>query len=80
MMRSCGCSVLVSLILTLAGGCGAQVTTFQARIRAADGSPIYVEDILAITEDTNLTTEEQRQALRDLGLEDEELITALLGE
>jgi len=69
---------LLNAVLFLAG-CGTQVTTFPAQIRAADGTPIYLEDVRAIVDDASLSVEQQRQALRDLGMEDEGLITAIVG-
>jgi len=72
--------LLSPLIAAVVGtSCGTQITTFPAQIRSSNGSPIYLEEVRAIVDDAALSLEEQRQALRDLGLEDEELIAAIVG-
>jgi len=44
----------------------------------AGGETIVAEDVNAIVADPNLSDDEKRAALRDLGIEDEKLIDALL--
>ena len=59
--------------------CGvAPRTDFPNRLIGADGQEFVLEDLAAIANDARLSDDEKRQAFRDLGLEDEELITALL--
>lgn len=61
-------------------GCGFTVrTTYPNSIIGADGRPLVLDDVRKIVGDLDLSDDQKRQALRDLGLEDEELITALLG-
>jgi hypothetical protein len=61
-------------------GCGFAVnTTYPHSVIGADGQPIVFDDINTIVNDPDLSDDQKRQALRDLGLQDEELITALLG-
>lgn len=60
-------------------GCGNTPRVYPTQILRPDGSPIYVEDLQAIVDDGTLTDEEKAQQLRDLGIEDEELIRAILG-
>jgi len=67
--------------LTVITGCGvlaAHRTDFPATAETADGRPIFREDIEAIVDNDQLTEDEQRQALRELGIEDDDLIEALL--
>lgn len=72
-------SALLFVTVHLAGGCGVVVPAdFANRLIGADGELIVAEDVDAIVADPNLTDEEKRDALRDLGVEDEELINALL--
>ena len=79
-MRSPAKCLLVAALLLLGGSCGTNVATFPAQILGADGTPIYLEELRAIVDDVALSADEQRQGIRDLGIEDEELITAILGE
>ena len=61
-------------------GCGFTVpTTYPHSIIGADGQPIVFDDINKIVNDPDLSDDQKRQALRDLGLQDEILIDALLG-
>lgn len=53
-------------------------TDFPNRLVGADGQEFVLEDLEEIANDPQLTTEQRRQAFRDLGIEDEELIDALL--
>ena len=65
--------------LSAGGGCGTVVTTNYAnRLVGADGQLIVLDDVQEIVGNPNLDEEEMRQRLRDLGIEDEELIEALL--
>ena len=60
-------------------GCGNTSRIYPTQILRPDGSPIYVEDLQAIIDDDTLTDPQRAQRLRDLGIEDEELIRAILG-
>ena len=68
------------MILTaLSVGCGTGLPAeYPHQLVGADGQQIALEDLEAIADDPDLTTEEKRQAFRDLGIEDEKLIKALL--
>lgn len=67
---------VIGLMFCLAGpGCQTQVP--DALIGA--NGPIYLSDITAILNDSDLTDDaERRQALRDLGITDESLIQVLI--
>jgi len=76
-----GCATLGLLCFAaiFANGCGVSVSSNVAnRLVGADGELIVSEDVDLIVDDPNLSAEEKRTALRDLGIEDEELIDALL--
>lgn len=60
-------------------GCGNTPATYPTQILKPDGAPLYVEELQAVIEDDTLTDEEKAQQIRDLGIEDEELIRAILG-
>jgi hypothetical protein len=61
--------------LALSGGCTPRP---QDVLKDANGNDIRMSAIDAILMDTMLTDEEKRQALRDLGITDEQLIDALV--
>lgn len=66
------------LLATIAG-CGVPTTTFYPNaLTDEQGNPILLEDVEEIVNDDELTESEKRDALRDLGIEDEKLIDALL--
>jgi hypothetical protein len=64
-------------------GCGilnAKRTSFPYAGLGDEGEGLFLDDIEEIVQDTELTTDEMREALRnDLGIEDEDLLDALLG-
>lgn len=77
-MRTIAIIVMVVAPL-LCNGCGTDVTTeFPNAVSGTGGRPIVLEDIQTIVDNPNLADEEKRSQLRDLGIEDEELIEALL--
>ena len=77
-MKRLLCSLLLSLALVPAG-CGSVPTTlFASRLLDGDGNPIVLENVLDIVGDDGLSEEEQREALRHLGIDDEKLIDGLL--
>lgn len=60
-------------------GCGQPVDLdFEQRLIGSDGQSFTLDDIEAIVDDPDLSTDEKRAALRSLGFEDEQLIDALL--
>ncbi|HRX85296.1 MAG TPA: hypothetical protein P5572_09790 [Phycisphaerae bacterium] len=73
---------LAALIIAPAlGGCGvfsARNPDFRNAETGEDGQIYVLDDLEAIANDTTLTDDEKRQAFRDLGIEDEDLIDALL--
>jgi len=76
-ITSAGIGVLLGLWMV---GCGTTVPSdFPNRLIGADGQQFEVEDLTQIANDLDLDEAGKRQALRDLGIEDEELIDALLG-
>jgi len=80
MIMRCIRPLVVAGLLALTG-CGvlaARRTTFPASETTSTGQTLTVEDIEAIVNDTLMTDDEKRQALRDLGIEDDVLIEALL--
>lgn len=68
------------LVLTVVIGCGSGAfTDYPNRLTGADGQEFFLEDLEAIANHPTLTADEKRQRFRDLGIEDETLIDALLG-
>jgi hypothetical protein len=73
---------LVMAALALAAVCGCGLVTlerenFPATAVGAEGERFFYDDIQEIQNDTTLSTEQRREALRDLGIEDEDLLDAL---
>lgn len=67
------------VLAAIGAGCGAQSSlNFPNRLVGAEGRMIVLDDIVNVVEDNDLTDEEKRQQLRELGIEDEKLIEALL--
>lgn len=64
--------------LTLASCGSTPQTDFPNRLVGADGQEFVLEDLEEIANNTRLSEEQKRAAFRDLGIEDEELIDALL--
>ncbi|GMV96994.1 MAG: hypothetical protein HRF43_20850 [Phycisphaerae bacterium] len=52
--------------------------SYEGLLEGADGVIIRLADITRITGDSDLTEDEQREALRALGLTDESLIDLLV--
>lgn len=60
-------------------GCGTvSNTNYPSALTAPDGNPILFDDVSRIITDEDLSEDEKRDALRELGIEDERLIDALL--
>ena len=77
MNRSGGISI--ALMALMVGGCGSAVPgDFSNRLIGADGQLFMVEDLETIARDPDLDDEERRELFRDLGIQDEQLIDALL--
>ena len=71
--------VALGLAGLLCAHCGTDLTgRYSHRLIGADGQTFVLEDIQVIVDDPHLTNDEKRSELRDLGIEDEELIEALL--
>ncbi|RME39049.1 MAG: hypothetical protein D6788_06245 [Planctomycetota bacterium] len=69
-------ALLCPLLLT---GCGSGIFAPVARtLTDPTGQPIYLDDVEAIVRNPDLTEDEKRRQLRDLGIQDEKLIDALL--
>ena len=67
-------TVVVSLL-----GCGVNpAVEFPNALLGADGEPLMLEELEDVANDPDLTAEEKRETFRDLGIEDEKLIDALL--
>jgi hypothetical protein len=72
---------VVLLIAPVLNGCGvftARNPSFRNAETGEDGQTYVLDDLRAIARDASLTEDEKRQAFRDLGIEDEVLMTALL--
>lgn len=86
-MRSTSTPILTAFALGCAlaacaipAGCGAAgPSDFANRLVDGDGQTILLDDLEDIANDEDLSEDEKRQAFRDIGIEDEELIEALLG-
>lgn len=62
-------------------GCGAftaRPTELANPETGENGEPLLLDDIEAIATDMDLTDQEKREALQDLGIEDEDLLDAFL--
>ena len=69
------------LALALLTGCGILTfrrTDFDDELVGADGQQIILDDINDILNDDDLDEAGKRQALIDLGIEDEDLLDAIL--
>ena len=72
-------TVTAVVILLIGAGCGTVITTdYPNRLIGAAGQAVVWDDVQEIVDHPNLDDEEKRQRLRDLGIEDEKLIEALL--
>ena len=71
--------ISIALMALMLGGCGTAVTgNFSNRLVGADGQLLVLEDLETIARDPDLDDGEKRDLFRELGIEDEELIDALL--
>ncbi len=77
-MKILGTIVRAVLLAGLAGCGSAAPTTFPNQLVGAEGQNIVLDDVETIVNDTDLSEDEKRQQLRELGMEDEQLIDALL--
>lgn len=77
MLRTSYLAIILSSALL--GACGTIPTNdFENRLLGADGQQFFLEDLEDIANNPGMTEEQRREAFRDLGIEDEELIDALL--
>lgn len=78
---STGLAVCVCVAAMLAG-CGTEVienVNLPNRVIGNDGQVFFLEDLREVTDDPDLTPDEMRERFRDdFGIEDEDLIEALL--
>ena len=72
-----GIALAVGLLNAGCGVLSVQRTDFPFAA-TGDSGHIYRDDIDKILNDATLTPDQKRQALRDLGIEDEDLLDALL--
>ena len=71
--------VSIALGAIVAGGCGTVASTdFSNRLVGADGQLFVLEDLEEIAKDPDADEEEKRDLFREMGIEDEKLIDALL--
>ena len=80
-IRSALAALLSLAALLCLSGCGTAITTnqnFRERIIGIDGQEIWIEDIREINDDADLDDDAKRQAYRELGIVDADLIDALL--
>ena len=69
----------IVLSSALLGACGTIPTNdFANRLIGVDGQEFFLEDLEDIADNPRMTEEQKRDAFHDLGIEDEELIDALL--
>lgn len=74
-------SVTLSVTLLLCTGCGLlsfRNPEFDNAETGEDGQMFVLDDLEAIAADPDLTEEEKRDAFADMGIEDQDLIDALL--
>ncbi len=70
------------MTMTLGTGCGLlsfRNPAFDNAETGDDGQTFTLDDLEAIADNPDLTDEEKRDAFADLGVEDQDLIDALLG-
>ena len=75
-------AVLLALGAVALAGCGTGITSdYPKRLVGVDGQFFVLEDLEDIADipDADVDDEGKRDLFRDLGIEDEELIDALLG-
>ncbi|MCH7808032.1 MAG: hypothetical protein IIB60_02300 [Planctomycetes bacterium] len=79
-MRRIGVN-LITCGLLFGGGCGVAsvMTDFPNRLVGAQGQEFVLEDLEAIATHPNMSDDRKRDRFRELGIEDEKLIDALLG-
>ena len=71
--------ILFALATFALCGCGVPARTdFPNAITGPNGEAILFDDVSDILADPDLSVDEKREALRELGLEDERLIDALV--
>lgn len=78
----------VAIRISLAGGavllaaglpaCTSGFTDYPNRLIGSDGQLFTLDDLTTIAQDSTLSTDQKRAAFRDLGIDDEQLIDALL--
>jgi len=78
-MRSRFLAVTAPIVIWLSG-CGLSLneTEYPNRLIGANGQLFTVEDLEDIANDPDLSEDEKRDAFEELGIEDQDLIDALL--
>ncbi|MFH0982231.1 MAG: hypothetical protein V2A79_11910 [Planctomycetota bacterium] len=74
--------ILVFALLFVSTGCEVLTfhrTDFPEEFIGADGQDVLFDDIQAIVTDPNLDPDAKREALRNLGIEDEDLLDSFVG-
>jgi hypothetical protein len=74
-------AILAAGLLAGAGGCGvlsARQVNFPNAERGVDGQTFTLDQLRDIATDNDLNEAEKREAFEDLGIEDQDLIDALL--
>ncbi|MCK4660785.1 MAG: hypothetical protein KAV82_14795 [Phycisphaerae bacterium] len=75
--------MFILLFVLLLASTGCEVLTYQRSdfpeaLVGADGQDVVLSDVVEIVDNANLDEEAKREAIRELGIEDEDLIDALL--
>ncbi|MBU0718983.1 MAG: hypothetical protein KJ749_12095 [Planctomycetes bacterium] len=72
-------TVLAALLSVVAPGCGSlSDVQFANRLVGADGQLILLDELQEIADNSELSDDEKRELFRELGIQDEKLIEALL--
>ena len=76
--RRVSLAICITALASQVGCTSLPSTDFTHCLRDPQGQCILLDDIQLILNDTSKNTDEKRDALRNLGIEDEKLIDALL--
>lgn len=74
-------SAVLGAAIVAVAGCGAlpgAAGVFPDRLVDLDGNTVFLEDLLAISADASLDDEQKRDRFIELGVEDPDLIDALI--
>lgn len=76
-------AVTLAVLAVIVSGCGLltiERTLFPTQVFDAAGNPLHIQDLQEITQNVDLDRDQMIQALRELGLENEELIQAIVDD